>query len=179
KTGLNYNGKIKIRNILDFLANRIRPAAISSRITKTLESLKAVCYYGCLNTRVPRMKSFDTVDYPMAMDRLVELTGAQSMDWSYKTECCGGSLFLTAEEVSGELVSKILKDAEARGANCIVTACPMCQSNLDTKQEQFRAQYGIDRPIPVIFITQLLGVAFGIDDLKLQFIQNFVPFNHA
>jgi heterodisulfide reductase subunit B len=122
------------------------------------------------------MASFDSVDYPMSMDKITQCLGAETIDWSYKTECCGASLFLSVESVSARLVAKILKDAVVRGADCIVVACPMCQTNLDTKQDQIREKFGISRPIPVIFITQLLGLAMGLDSARLGLNQNFVPF---
>ena len=121
------------------------------------------------------MESFDDRDYPMTMDHMVTALGAEAIDWSYKTECCGASLFLTAESVQARLVSKILKDAVARDADCIVTACPMCHNNLDTKQDAMRAEFGIERPMPVMFITQLMGVAFGVQKSALKLHHSFVP----
>ena len=89
---------------------------------------------------------------------------------------CGASLFVTAPEASAKLCSKILKDAEARGVDCIAVACPLCQSNLDTKQDEIRAKYGISRAVPVVFVTQLMGLAFGIEEEHLKFESSFVPF---
>ena len=123
------------------------------------------------------MQPFDTVEYPMTMDRIVRSLGAETLDWSYKTECCGASLFLTSEAVSAKLVSKILGDAAARQADCIVVACPMCQNNLDTKQDEIRAAFGIDRELPVVFVTQLMGLAFGLSPESLKLAQSFVPFD--
>jgi heterodisulfide reductase subunit B len=174
-TGLNYKGNIKVRNILDLLVNVAGLSKIASFVAKQMSGLKVACYYGCLNTRIPRMESFDMVEYPMTMDRIVESLGAEALTWSYKTECCGASLFISAEDVSAKLCSKIIKNAEACGADCIVAACPMCQNNLDTKQEEIRARFGIERPIPVLFITQLMGLAFGIKESNLALKQNFVP----
>ena len=179
ETGLHYGGRIKVRNVLDYLFNVVGVDRIRAQVKRPLKGLRAVCYYGCLNTRVPRMEAFDSVEYPMSMDHLVRSLGAQTADWSYKTECCGASLFLTSESVSAKLVSKILKDAVAHDAGCIVVACPMCQNNLDTKQEEIRAQFEIARPIPVVFITQLMGLAFGLTPEALKLSQCFVPFEWA
>jgi len=176
ETGLNYQGTIKVRNVLDFLVNVVGVEEIASKVTHALSVLNTVCYYGCLNTRVPRMNSFDVVEYPMSMDRVVQSLGAQTRDWSYKTECCGASLFLTSEAISAKLVAKILKDAVAHNADCIVVACPMCQNNLDTKQDEVRAAFGIDRPVPIVFVTQLMGLAFGIAPDLLKLGHGFVPF---
>ncbi len=171
------SGKIKVRNILDLLVNVTKPADVSAKVKKPLTDLKVACYYGCLNTRIPGMDCFDDVEYPMSMDNIVKALGAEAIDWSYKTDCCGASLFVTAESVSAGLCGKILRDAELRGADCLVVSCPMCQNNLDAKQEEIRAAAGIKRPLPVLFITQLMGLAFGLsaDDMELN--KNFVPFN--
>ena len=172
---LKYDGDVEVRNLLDMLANEIGVERIAAGVKQPLKNTKVACYYGCLNTRVPRQKPYDDVEYPMAMDRIVEALGATPIDWSYKTECCGASLFLTSEEVSFGLVGKILRDAEARGADCIVVACPLCQSNLDTRQDRIREQFGIKRALPVVFITQLMGLAMGVETQKLELRQNFVP----
>ncbi len=122
------------------------------------------------------MEKFDDVEYPVSMDRIVGAIGAETVDWSYKTECCGGSLFVTAEPIAARLTSAILKDAVARGADCIAVACPMCQSNLDVKQSEIRSEFGISKSLPVVYITQLLGLAFGLPRGDLEFDDNFVPF---
>ncbi len=176
KTGLNYKATVKVRNILDFLVNVVGNEKIASHVTNPLGSLKPVNYYGCLNTRIPRLEPFDSVDYPMTMDRVCESLGAKTLDWAYKTECCGASLFLSVESVSAKLVSKILNDAISREADCIVVSCPLCQNNLDTKQKDIIAQYGLSREIPVIFITQLMGLAFGLSEKEMELKQNFIPF---
>ena len=176
ETGLEYGGAVAVRNVLDVLANDVGAERIGAHVTKPLSGLKAACYYGCLNTRVPRMETFDDREYPVTMDAIVEALGAHPLDWSYKTECCGASLFLAAEDVSAKLVSRILKDAVAREADCIVVACPMCHNNLDTKQDDIRASFEISRPIPVVFVTQLMGVAFGLSETDLKLAHSFVPF---
>ena len=175
ETGLNYRGGVAVRNVLDFLTRDVGVDAIAAHVTEPLTGLKAACYYGCLNTRIPRMESFDDREYPTSMDHIVRVLGAEALDWSYKTECCGASLFITAESVSARLVSRILKDAVVREADCIVVACPMCQNNLDTKQAEVRAEFGIARPMPITFITQLMGLAFGLAESELKLNQNFVP----
>ena len=174
---VDFKGEVKVRNVLDLLINVCGPAAVAEKVDRPLTGLSVACYYGCLNTRIPGMACFDDVEYPMSMDHLVKALGAEPMDWSYKTDCCGASLFVTAESVSGGLVAKILKDAAARGADCIVVACPMCQNNLDVKQEDIRADFGVSRPLPILFISQLMGIAFGLKDEEIGLGQNFVPFN--
>ncbi len=177
KTGLDYRNTVNVRNILDFLANVIGSDKISKSVVKPLDGLKVACYYGCLNTRIPRMKSFDNIEYPTSMDLIVEALGAEALDWSYKTDCCGASLFITAEPSAARLASKILKEAVAKGADCIAVACPMCHNNLDTKQKDIIEQFDIIKSIPVLFISQLIGLAFGISTSDLKLDHNFIPFN--
>ncbi len=175
KTGLDYRGGVAVRNVLDFLANDTGTEMIAARVKTPLAHLNAACYYGCLNTRIPRMPAFDDVDYPMSMDLVVQALGAKTLDWSYKTECCGASLFITKEETSARLVAQVLQDALARGADCIVVSCPMCHNNLDTKQAAIREAFGIAKPVPILFVTQLIGLAFGLDAGRLGLAKHFVP----
>lgn len=171
---INYKGDVKVRNILDFFVNVVGLDLIKRNIKKPLEGLNVVCYYGCLNTRVPLEKVFDVREYPMTMDYLMQALGANVIDWSYKTDCCGASLFITAYSISEKLIGKVLMDAGLRGADCIAVSCPMCQTNLDTKQGIIRKKYSIERPLPVPFITQLMGLAFGCSPKELGVKKNFV-----
>lgn len=173
--GLNYSCSVKVRNALDLLANVAGAVQISRSVRRPLSRMKVACYYGCLNTRLPRSNAFDDVEYPMCMDRIVQALGAETLDWSYKTECCGASLFVTAEPVACALVSRILKEAEARGADFICVACPMCHNNLDTKQAQIRKAYALTRPIPILFVSQLMGLAFGLSESELRLADHFIP----
>ncbi|MFC1542021.1 CoB--CoM heterodisulfide reductase iron-sulfur subunit B family protein [Candidatus Latescibacterota bacterium] len=176
ETDLNYSGNVRVMNVLDFLVNTVGLERIRAKVVRPLNNLKIVSYYGCLNTRVPRLELFDDVENPTSMDRIVKSLGAEISDWSYKTECCGASLFVTSEPVALKLSSKILKDAVAREADCIAVACPMCHNNLDSLQKDIRAKYGIPRPIPILFVTQLMGLAFGISESELKLDHAFVPF---
>ena len=177
QTGFEYRGNVKVRNVLDLLTNNVGLERIKAAVKSPLSGMRFACYYGCLNTRIPRTDCFDDREYPMSMDRIVKTLGGEVVDWSYKTECCGASLFVTVPAASAKLCGKILKDAEARGVDCIVAACPMCQSNLDLKQDSIRAEFGIPRAIPVVFITQLMGLAYGMDESRLQLASSIVPFD--
>jgi len=173
ETGFNYKGKVKVRNILDFFVNVVRLEKISSKVTRPLDDLLVACYYGCLNTRVPKPMSFDTMEYPRTMDQITEALGAKVVDWSYKTECCGASLFITVDSISTKLVGKILNDASLREVDCITVSCPMCQTNLDTNQGKVREAFNIEEPVPTPFITQLMGLAFGCEPGELGLDKNF------
>ena len=177
ETGLHYGNRVRVRNVLDYLWNGVGGERIAAHVTRPLSGLRVACYYGCLNTRVPRMETFDDRNHPVSMDEIVRALGAEPIRWSYKTECCGASLFISNESVSAMLVAKILHDAVARNADCIAVACPMCQNNLDTKQDQVRKKFEIGRPMPVLFITQLMGLAFGSSESELAVNRSFVPFS--
>jgi heterodisulfide reductase subunit B len=177
ETGFEYRGSVKVRNVLDLLTTNVGIERIKAAVKVPLSGMRIACYYGCLNTRIPRADCFDDREYPMSMDHIVAAIGGEAIDWSYKTECCGASLFVTAPAASARLCGKILKDAEARNVDCIAVACPMCQNNLDSKQDEVRAEFGISRAIPIVFITQLMGLAYGIDESRLQLASSIVPFD--
>lgn len=171
----DYKGIVKVRNILDFFVNVTGLELIKRNVKKPLDNLNIACYYGCLNTRIPIEKTFDVREYPVSMDKLMKALGANVLDWSHKTECCGASLFITVNSISEKLVGKILKEASLRKADCVTVSCPMCQTNLDTKQDIIRKKYAIEKPLPVPFITQLMGLAFGCKPKDLGLNKNFVP----
>lgn len=174
-SGIAYEGKVKVRNVLDMLANVVGTFKVADKVQNPLKDLKVACYYGCLNTRIPRMKPFDNVSNPTSMDRIINTIGAEALDWSYKTDCCGASLFVTSESTTHRLGAKILKDAIVRDADCIAVACPMCHNNLDTKQKEIREAFNLERPMPILFISQLMGLAFGFSADELKFDDGFVP----
>jgi heterodisulfide reductase subunit B len=176
RTGLPFHGGVRVRNALDLLVNVAGIERIRARARRPLSGLRVACYYGCLNTRVRGLTLFEDRECPSSMDLLVEAAGATALDWGSRTECCGGSLFLTAEEVSARLVGGIIRDAAAHDADCIAVSCPMCQNNLDVKQPEYCRSLGISREIPVLFVTQLIGLAFGFSGAQLGLSHHVVPF---
>jgi heterodisulfide reductase subunit B len=111
---------------------------------------------------------------PMGMDNICSTLGATPIDWNYKTDCCGASASVNDMDTSLRLMSRMLEDAQKRGANCIVTSCPMCQMNLDAYQNQVCQKYGLDNRLPVYFITELMGVALGLDPKAMQLDRHFI-----
>ena len=97
------------------------------------------------------------------MDELIEALGAEAVDWPYKTECCGASLSLTRTDIVLKLCRDIYQMAADSGAECLVVACPLCQSNLDMRQGQVNKRYGTDFDLPVLYFTQLIGLALGLE----------------
>lgn len=159
-----YQANIHIRHVVDFLWEDIGEDAIASGVNVRVEGLKPVSYYGCLTTRPPRITDARNPENPVGMDRLMETLGAEVKNWSYKTDCCGGSLMLTRPDIALKLTQKLLDMAEEAGANCIVTACPMCESNLDMRQQEISQMTGKPYHMPVFFVTELMGIAFGHAD---------------
>jgi heterodisulfide reductase subunit B len=147
---------------------------IAKAVTKQLSGLKVVCYYGCLLTRPSKVMQFDECEYPMAMDNVLRSLGITTLDWSYKTDCCGGALAMTRTDVVLKLTHDILEEAAAVGANAIAVACPLCHVNLDTRQAEVEEEYGARYGLPVFYFTQLMGLAFGIPPDKLGLQKHFV-----
>lgn len=168
-------GKIRISSILDILVPRVNLGVIARKLVKNLGGLKPACYYGCLLTRFPRDTQIsDNIENPQGMETVCKALGAEPVDWSYKTDCCGASAAINDADTSLFLMSQIIKDALAREANCFVTTCPMCQMNMDAYQDQVCESYGIQKRLPVFFITELLGIAMGFTPQEMQIDRHFV-----
>jgi len=165
--GLTYEGTSRVRHPLDIVVNDIGFEAIKAKVKKPLKGLKVACYYGCQIIRPYAL--FDDQYNPQTMDRLMEVLGAEVVRYPLKTKCCGGSLTGTMEDVGERLNFNLLKEAKRRQADVIVTVCPLCQFNLEGYQDQIAKHYE-DVHMPVVFFTQLIGLAMGISqkDLGLQ-----------
>jgi len=163
--GFTYEGRVRPRHLLDILANDFTSEELVGQVTRPLQGLRVVSYYGCLLVRPPELTGrWDDPEQPQTMDRLVELLGAEAVPWSYKVDCCGASLTLNRSDVVVHLVDRLVQAAHEAGANAIVNACPMCMANVDGRQ-RFRGGPGRPGPtyvpMPVFYITELLALAFG------------------
>jgi heterodisulfide reductase subunit B len=155
-----YQGKVKVYHPLEvFLEMGLEK--IGERIRKKLNGLRIACYYGCVLTRPPKTARFDNVEDPQSMDSIVRTLGAEPIQWSFKTECCGVSMTLTRSDIVVKLTNDILREAKEAGANVIAVCCPLCQANLDGRQRQIEETYKTRYRIPILYITQLMGLAFG------------------
>jgi heterodisulfide reductase subunit B len=134
---------LHVEHGLNTFTDRVGLEAIGSEVSRYLGGLKVACYYGCVITRPPKVTEFGEYEYPTNMDRLMKKLGANPLDWSYKTRCCGASLGFTNLEIVLELGRKILANAKAVGAEAIVVACPLCQVNLDSRQAQMSGQFNL------------------------------------
>ncbi|MEE8167402.1 MAG: CoB--CoM heterodisulfide reductase iron-sulfur subunit B family protein [Candidatus Hydrothermarchaeales archaeon] len=173
-TGLEYKGTTQVKHILDILVNDIGLEKISSMVTNPL-NLKVIPYYGCFLLRPPRKEQFDSPENPTSMDKLLSALGAEVVDWDMKTKCCGGTIIVTNEEVMLKLSYDLLSKAKALGADCIATPCPQCNMTLDAKQMDIEKAYNEKINMPVVYFTQLMGLAFGIDPRRLGLNLNIVP----
>jgi heterodisulfide reductase subunit B len=165
---------VKVYHPLQIFSEESQLAKISSLVKQELASLKVVCYYGCLLTRPPKVAQFDTCEYPESMDRVLRALGIATLDWCYKTDCCGASFALTRTDIVLKLSHEILEGAKSVGADMIVVACPLCQINLDIRQEEIERTYGTDYKLPILYFTQLMGISFGLSPRELLLGKHFV-----
>jgi heterodisulfide reductase subunit B len=156
--GYAYRGTVKVQHLLDTLIDKAGLDRIEAGVKQPLKGLKVASYYGCLVTRPPKITGAEHHEYPMKMDYLMRALGAEAVDWSYKTDCCGGSLSLTQTPLALEMTGRILGNARDCGADVVTTVCPLCMVNLDARQNQI----GLDFQMPVLYATQLMTLAFGL-----------------
>ena len=161
-TGKPYDGRVEVRHLLDVLVNDLGVDAVREKVKRPLKGIKTACYYGCLLTRPPDIVAFDNAEHPSCMDRLLTAIGAEAVEWPFKTECCGASLSITRSEIVNRLSHRLLSMARQAGADCLAVACPLCESNLDLRQADAAKAYGVIPATPVLYITQLLGLALGL-----------------
>ncbi|WP_418792103.1 CoB--CoM heterodisulfide reductase iron-sulfur subunit B family protein [Phosphitispora sp. TUW77] len=152
--GKRYEGKIRIMHLLEFFSQDAVKAELRNRVVKPLNGLKVVPYYGCLLLRPAADVAFDDPEQPQALDRLLEMLGAEVRPWSYKMDCCGGSFAIARSDVVTDLTAELVKQARKAGAEAMVTACPLCQANIDTRQ----AEAGM----PIVYFTEMIATAMGM-----------------
>jgi heterodisulfide reductase subunit B len=172
---LEYNLSIDVRHPLDVLVNDVKIEAITSKAKTSLKGLKIAPYYGCQIVRPDR--GIDDKDNPQMMDELFSALGAENVDFPMKVSCCGGMLMTTYPKVGLELNKKILECAAENKAQVIVTTCPLCQINLEGYQEKINKMFKTRFNIPVLFFTQLLGLALGGNPKELGINRSIIPFN--
>ncbi len=173
--GLQYQpGSVSIHHILEIIVQDVGLEAIKEKVQKPLYELKVAPYYGCLIPRPSTMDSFDDPEQPTSMDTLLTALGATVVYFPLKAQCCGGHMTQISEQTALELIRRLLKNADDNGADLISTVCPMCQLNLDAYQNAVNAHYGTKYNIPIIYFTQLIGLAFGIPEKELGFGKEIV-----
>jgi len=155
---------VEVLHINDMLLKQEILGRIQGSIKERLVGLKAVTYYGCLTVRPPQAMNHPHPEDPREMDTILKIIGAEPVKWSYKTDCCGGNLAMTRPEVVRKLSGNLFEAAREAGGEIIVTDCPMCQANLDTREKEIESERNTSFQIPVVYITELLAVAMGIPE---------------
>jgi heterodisulfide reductase subunit B2 len=166
KTSFPYKGNVEIRFALDYLCGSAIVEEVKKKQVTPLSGLKVVCYYGCLPVRPPKLTGIKDYENPRHMDRLIKQLGAEPIQWSYKTDCCGASLMVTRLDIFKQLIGKILTKAKETGADCVVVGCSMCQMNLDTRQQDVEKDLGRKLDLPILYYTELMGLALGHRDTR-------------
>ncbi|MBA7482729.1 8-methylmenaquinol:fumarate reductase membrane anchor subunit [subsurface metagenome] len=170
---LEYNGNVQVRLLLEVLINDITPETITAKVKRPLSGLKVAPYYGCQEAR-PNY-GFDNPGFPQSLDRLMESLGADVTPYPLKNHCCGGALIISEEDLALELMHKLLANAVNSGAQCITTPCPLCQTNLDAYQGRVNSKFKTNYNLPILFFTQLMGIAFGLNSEDLGLKTNIIP----
>ncbi len=172
--GLEYHGKVEVRHYIDVLVNEVGLDKISQHVKVPLKELNVAPYYGCLLVRPPDISTFDNAEHPLSMAKLIKALGALSVEYWEKTRCCGASLVLTEESVMLGMTKRILLSAKDAGADCMITACPLCHFNLDAKQTDIESAFAQNINLPILHCTQLIGIAFGLNPKNLGLNKNSV-----
>jgi heterodisulfide reductase subunit B len=165
--GTDYDGSTPVKHILEIIRDEVGLDEIARRVRVPLTGLRVACYYGCLLVRPPDVMQFDDPENPTLLDHVVAAAGADPVEWPHKTECCGANHSITKVEIVERLSHGILAMARDSGVDCIVTACPLCQLNLDMRQRDIEARFGDRLGLPVLYFTQLLGLALGLKPSEL------------
>jgi|WetSurMetagenome_2_1015567.scaffolds.fasta_scaffold14625_2 heterodisulfide reductase subunit B2 len=165
--GEDYDGSVKVHHFIEVIIKDIGARKLRDSFTHFLDGLKVASYYGCLLVRPHEITQFDDPENPTLIDNLITIMGGESIDWPNKVECCGGGFALSRTDIVIELSNSILSMAKASGSQCMAVACPMCQINLDMRQGDINKTKNMEYNIPVVYITQLLGLCLGISPKKL------------
>jgi heterodisulfide reductase subunit B len=171
--GVQYTDGVPVRHMLDVVTDDVGLERVSQLVKRPLEGLRVAPYYGCQIVRPLGIE--DDPDDPTSFEALIEALGAEAVDYPLKVRCCGGSLIGTREEVALRLCRNLLLCAEQMGADLIAVTCPLCQMNLDAYQSRINRAYDTDYRIPILYFTQLMGMAFGVDGRTLGLHRGITP----
>jgi len=170
--GLEYKGTVTVRHLFEVIYNDIGLKVIETKVVNPLSRLKVAAYYGCQLVRPE--PGFDNVHNPQSLDEFIVSLRAESTSFPLKDRCCGSSLVIPEVDIALGLINKLLDSAASGGAECIVTVCPLCQTNLDAYQALAKGKFGAKYSLPVLFFTQLLGLALGVEPKALALDKNII-----
>jgi heterodisulfide reductase subunit B len=157
----------EVAHLLQVLVEWVGMKGLADAVSRPLKGLRLAAYYGCLLTRPRAVARFDDPEQPTSMDRLLRAMGADTVRWSHKAECCGGAFAAAQTGIVVDLGGQVLEAARQAGADALVVACPMCQVNLDSRQEAIAETRGVRYNLPVIYFTQLMGLAYGFSGTQM------------
>lgn len=165
-----YQDRVRVNTLTQTIHQRLGAEKLAEQVRQPLSGLRVVCYYGCLLTRPPQVTEAPQPENPTDMDDLLRAAGAQVLDWSYKTTCCGAAHSLTRPDIVLDLSRRLIEQARLAGAEAIAVACPLCHTNLDARQFQMK----LAQPLPVLYFTQLLVLALGLPPEQAALKKNLV-----
>lgn len=171
---MEYKASNDTFSILELLVNKLGTDKIAGKVSNPLKGMKAACYYGCLLVRPREHTGFDDDEDPQSMDKIVQTLGAATVDWSHKTECCGAALATSRPDVGKKMIYEVISNAKAAGAECMVTACPLCMMNLDMRQAAVEKAFKTELQMPVYYVTELLAMACGDSSRLVGVDRHFV-----
>ena len=157
---------VPIHDMASFMARPDMLEKIKSAVKAPLTGLSAVCYYGCMANRPPKITGSKNYENPMEMDQIAETLGIDVKPWSFKTDCCGASFSISKPEIIHNLVRKLFDRAIEAGADCIIVSCQMCQGNLDLYQEEIAGIFEKQYRLPIFYFTELIGLALELKDIS-------------
>ncbi len=166
--GLAYEGEVKVLHLLELLRDEIKFENVAKKVVKPLKSLKVASYYGCLLVR-PKEIGFDDVENPRILENLMTALGADAVDFPYKTECCASYQTVDNPQTVAERTYRILTSAQKAGADLVAVSCPLCAFNLDDRQKETVHLFSDFKKMPILYFTQLLGIALGCPEESLRF----------
>lgn len=170
---MDYVGSTKVVNALDVLV-RCAANGLKDKIRQPFAH-KVACYYGCYLVRPEKISSCKRIEDPQEMDEVMKAVGAEPIDWAFKVECCGAGLSVSRTDSVAELSGRIVEDAAHRGAAAIIVACPMCHTNLDLRRDAIQQKRGTQYTIPVLYLSQVIGLALGLGEEELGLHRHHVP----
>jgi len=170
---MQYGGTVKVRHLIEVIVNEVGEDRVRSKVKRKLSGLKVAPYYGCQLTRP--FGEIDDEEFPMIFDKLLGWIGAQPVNYPVKAKCCGGLLMMTNENVGLGLTQNLLQNAVDNGAECIGTLCPLCHMNLETYQDSVNKKFQTNYKMPILYFTQLLGLAFGFSRERLGINEEMIP----
>jgi heterodisulfide reductase subunit B len=160
-------GAVEVRHLFEVITHDVGVEAVRAHVTRPLQGLRVAPYLGCLVTRPDTDERWREKEHPLAFDRLLEALGAEVVDYPMRTDCCGGHLSQISPGMGLEMLRRLLDSAARLDVDLIATICPMCQMNIDLYQAEVNRRFRTDFHVPILFFTQLMGLAFGVDAAEL------------